>query len=132
MLKKAKEAAARETIDEAIYTKDWISTTSHDFDHSDLYPEICDLGIKQPLVNLNKGTIVLTQEEKDKYETPITYFTEDFKNGNVISSLSSTIHANQDSQQTVGQDGKPLKLVFGKNVNFSTPINQSMNPNPPN
>jgi hypothetical protein len=121
--------AASVAAEEEFSAKDWISTHHEDFDHTNLYPDMCDLGLFSP-INSVLGDIVLSQEEKDKYENPITFFSEESKTGSgtVVCSLPSSI---LQSGRGFGQDGKPLKLVFGRRLEFSTPINQSMNPHPP-
>eukprot|EP00842_Homolaphlyctis_polyrhiza_P003996 jgi/Hompol1/4598/HPOL_001796-RA len=127
-------------------SKDWISTTQHDFSHTDVYPPLDRLGSKLP-----------DREQLQKFASPITFWTDYASKGSgtaICSTQTSVLHsqgckgmhhAHSSSHTTncaecedldrshgighrAGQahqhDASSAPIVFGKHTAFSTPISE--------
>ncbi|KAJ3064428.1 Sperm-associated antigen 8, partial [Quaeritorhiza haematococci] len=85
--------------------KDWASTVQADFSHSDIYPEVKDLGMEPP-----------PEEQRKKYAAPITFWTDQAakNNGTVMCSTDAKVLPDK-----VATGGK-----FGRHADFTTPVQE--------
>lgn len=104
--------------------KDWISTSRIAFDHSDIYPEILDLGklilVKHHMLIHTNSLILLgtqppSEEEIEKYKTPVTIYSDQKPSLTNLTVICSTPFQELKTTQ------KEI-MRFGKHSEFSTPI----------
>ncbi|KAJ8330424.1 hypothetical protein O5D80_001415 [Batrachochytrium dendrobatidis] len=111
-------------------SKQWESTTMHDFCHSDVYPPLVKLGSKLP-----------DQSQSDKYAKPITFWSDYAAKGSgtaVCSTPAKYLHKQGYSQEPnnnevvghrAGQihemQASDVPIRFGKHPTFSCPIHEN-------
>jgi hypothetical protein len=94
--------------------KEWISTVKADYDHSDIYPDL-QLNLGRNIYDSMVGQEPVAQELLDKYQTPITVYSDQHSTMTNLTVICSTPFKELKTSPSA------IKR-FGRHAAFSTPI----------